>query len=142
MAKITLRQCAYLVAVAETGGIARGTELTPQGRAFLPAAYALLQQAEMTEHQAMAVSAERAGVIRLGCFHTIAPFYLPRMISAYREQYPDVHIDACELQQDEIVAGINTGKLDLAVTYDMSLDHRAVISKTLTRLKPVLLLNG
>jgi len=175
MVKLTLKQCAYFVAVAEQGGIAqasrvlnisqpavaqalnklenlfdfrlferlhaRGTELTPQGRVFLDSARDLLQQAQRTEHDAQAIAADLAGIVRLGCFHSIAPFYLPQIISAYKEVFPNIEIESSELRQDEIIAGINSGEIDLALTYDMSLEHCPVDRQVMTRLKPFLLLN-
>ena len=175
MVKLTLKQCAYFVAVAEQGGIAqasralnlsqpavaqaldklehlfefrlferhhaRGTELTPQGRAFISSAYSLLQLAERTEQNAKAIAAEMVGVIRLGCFHSIAPFYLPQIISAYKDSFPNIEIAASELRQDEIIAAIAAGEIDLALTYDMSLEHCPVERQVVTELKPFLLLN-
>ena len=175
MFKLTLKQCAYFVAVAEQGGIAqasrvlnisqpavaqaldklehlfdfrlferhhaRGTELTPQGRAFLDSARDLLQRAQSTEHDAQAIAADLAGIIRLGCFHSIAPFYLPQIISAYKELFPNIAIESSELRQDEIIAGIDSGEIDLALTYDMSLEQSPVDRQVMARLKPFLLLN-
>ena len=175
MVKLTLKQCAYFVAVAEQGGIAqasrvlnisqpavaqaldklehlfdfrlferhhaRGTELTPQGRAFLDSARGLLQRAQRTEHDAQAIAANLAGIVRLGCFHSIAPFYLPQIISAYKKVFPDIEIASSELRQDEIIAGIDSGEIDLALTYDMSLEHHPVERQVVARLKPFLLLS-
>ncbi|MEM7207455.1 MAG: LysR family transcriptional regulator [Pseudomonadota bacterium] len=175
MAKLTLKQCAYFVAVAEQGGIAqasrvlsisqpavaqaldklehlfefrlferhhaRGTDLTPQGRAFLSSAYALLQAAERTEQDAKAIAADMVGVIRLGCFHTIAPFYLPHIISTYAEAYPKFQIAASELTQGEIISGIDSGEIDLALTYDMSLADASVELQVMTELQPFVLLS-
>ena len=175
MVKLTLKQCAYFVAVTEQGGIAqasrvlnisqpavaqaldklehifgfrlverhhaRGTELTPQGRAFLPSARDLLRQAERTEHDAGAIAADIAGIVRLGCFHSIAAFYLAQIVGAHRELHPDVKIVSSELRQDEIVSGLNTGEIDLALTYDMSLDDCPVERHMVAQLKPFLLLN-
>jgi len=175
MVKLTLKQCAYFVAVAEQGGIAqasrvlnisqpavaqaldklehlfefrllerhhaRGTELTPQGRAFLASARGLLQLAQRTEHDAQAIAADLAGIVRLGCFHSISPFYLPQIISAYKALFPDIEIASSELRQDEIISGIDTGEVDMALTYDMSLEHCALERQVMTRLKPFLLLS-
>ena len=120
---------------------ARGTELTPQGRAFLDSARTLLKQAERSGHDARAISAGIAGIIRLGCFHTIAPFYLAQIIAAYRQAWPDIKIISSELRQDEIVSSLDAGEIDLALTYDMSLEDYPVRRKVVTRLKPFLLLN-
>ncbi len=120
---------------------ARGTELTPQGLIFLRSARDLLRQAERTEHDARAIAADIAGIIRLGCFHTMAPFYLAQIISAHRNAYPEIEIVSSELGQDEIVSSLDAGEIDLALTYDMSLDHCPVERQVVTLLKPFLLLN-
>ena len=83
-----------------------------------------------------AIAANLAGVIRFGCFHTIAPFHMSQLIKTYCETYPDVDVEAAELSQDEVVAGTTTGDLDLALTYDMSLDHRMLSVQTAARLRP------
>lgn len=175
MVKITLKQCAYFVAIAEQGGIAqasrrlnisqpavaqaldklehlfdfrlverhhaRGTELTPQGRAFFNSARSLLQMAERTEHDARAIAADMIGVIRFGCFHTIAPFYLPQIIRAHKNSIQNIEIASSELRQDEIISGINSGEFDLALTYDMSLEKYLVERQVVTQLKPFILLS-
>ena len=175
MVKLTLKQCAYFLAVAEQGGIAqasrvlnisqpavaqaldklehlfefrlferhhaKGTELTPQGRAFIYSVRSLLQLAERTENDAQAIAADMAGVIRLGCFHSIAPFYLPQIISAYNDVFPKIELASSELRQDEIIWGIDAGEIDLALTYDMSLQHCPVERQVMTQLKPFLLLS-
>lgn len=176
MVNLTLKQCTYVLAVAEQGGIAqaarvlnisqpavaqaldkledlyglrlflrhhaRGTELTPQGRAFCCSARALLRQADQTERDAQAIAADLAGTLRFGCFHTLAPFYLARLVTAYREQSPDVEIDAGELRQDEILAGLAEADLDLALTYDLSLKDQLFERQVLARLKPFILLSA
>jgi len=175
MVKLTLKQCAYFVAVAEQGGIAqasrvlnlsqpavaqaldklehlfefrlferhhaRGTELTPQGRAFISSARSLLQLAARTEQDAKAIATDMVGVIRLGCFHSIAPFYLPQIISAYKNSFPNIEIASSELRQDEIISGISAGEIDLALTYDMSLEHCPVERQVVAELKPFLILS-
>jgi DNA-binding transcriptional LysR family regulator len=120
---------------------ARGTELTPQGRAFINSARNLLQMAEYTERDAQAIAANAAGIIRLGCFHSIAPSYLPQIISAYKQGYPGITITSCELRQDEIASCIDSGEIDLALTYDMSIQHLPVERQIMTQLKPLLLLS-
>ncbi len=118
---------------------ARGVELTPQGRAFRRTARALLDEAKRAERDTVAIAANLAGVIRFGCFHTIAPFHMSRLVRGYREIHPHVDLETSELSQDEIVAGVMSGDLDLALTYDMSLDRHGFDLQTLARLSPFIL---
>ena len=120
---------------------AKGAELTPEGRAFLQSASKLVKCAEKTEIDAQAIAANLAGIIRLGCFHTLAPFYLSEIISRYNAIQPDVSITATEMRQDELVAAINNNELDLALTYDMSLTSEGLASEVLAKLRPFIMLN-
>lgn len=121
---------------------ARGTELTPEGRSFLELARTLLDYAEHVEHRAQAIADHLAGSVRFGCFHTIAPFYLARLIKSYRADLPDVEIKPFELTQDQIVNDLASGKLDLALTYDMGLDRDRLDWTVAVRLKPFVLLKA
>ncbi len=121
---------------------ARGVELTPQGRAFRRTARALLDEAQRAERDAVAIAANLAGVIRFGCFHTIAPFYMPQLIKGFCDIHRDVDVEASELSQDAIVAGVASGDLDLALTYDMALDGRMFDTATIARLEPFILVGS
>ncbi len=119
---------------------ARGTELTPQGRAFLASALKLLETAQRTELHASTIAANQAGTIRFGCFHTMAPYYLARLISEYQQANADIHIIPSELLQDDIVDQIRSGELDLALTFDMSLTLQDMRVERLHELKPFVML--
>ena len=121
---------------------ARGAELTPEGRAFSQLAQALVDDAERVERRAQAIADQLAGLIRFGCFHTVAPFYLARLIKSYGREAPDVEIRPFELTQDQIMNDVVSGKLDLALTYDMGLDRSQLDWRAATRLTPVVILNA
>lgn len=120
---------------------ARGTELTPQGRAFLSSAEKLIEQAQITEQNARVIAADDAGIIRFGCFHTIAPYYLPQIVSAYKAAFSGVEVAPVELRQDEITDGLNKGEIDLALTYDMSLARDKIDYQVLLKLQTHLLVS-
>lgn len=120
---------------------AKGTELTPQGRAFLVSALKLIETAQQTELHAKAIVANLAGTLRFGCFHTLAPYYLARLIGEYRRVQPDIHITPSELLQDELITQVHNGELDLALTYDMSLSTEALRVERLHQLAPFVLLD-
>ncbi|MGQ7845605.1 LysR family transcriptional regulator [Granulosicoccus sp. 3-233] len=119
---------------------ARGTELTPQGRAFLVSAGKLLETARQTELHAEAIAANQAGTLRLGCFHTLAPYHLAGLIREHQREHPDIHIIPSELLQDELIARVQQGELDLALTYDMSLSTEQLRVERLQELTPFVLL--
>ncbi len=119
---------------------AKGTELTPQGRAFLASVSTLIETGQQTERDAKAIAANLAGTIRFGCFHTLAPHYLSGLMAEYRREHADIEIIASELLQDEILAQVQNGKLDLALTFDMSLSTELVKVEPVHQLTPFVLL--
>lgn len=119
----------------------RGMELTPQGRELYRLASSLINQAEQTEQQMHLTAAGKAATIRLGCFHTLAPFYMVPLLSHFNEQHPDIACLAEELKQDKIIQKLRHKELDIAITYDMSLPYSELNKQIITSLRPHVLLS-
>lgn len=173
MIRITLRQCAYFRAVAQSGGIAaaarslgvsqpavaqavtkledmtgltlfrrhhaRGMELTVQGEEFLQHAEELLACSDRVGEAADEIAAHRRGRIRLGCFQSIAPFCLARIVRGYREQAPDIALEVSERLQGELTDAIREKDLDLAILYDLGLDKEEIACQELAAVAPYLI---
>ena len=107
---------------------ARGVSLTLQGRAFLTHVIALERHAGQVEREAVALASQTAGQIRLGCFHTLAPFFAAGLVRAHLDVFPDVRVFPRELSLGALAAALHDGDLDIALTYDQgaSLDGLAV----------------
>jgi DNA-binding transcriptional LysR family regulator len=60
---------------------AQGVSLTPSGSRFYRKALELLRVAHEFEQNALADNDVVAGQIDIGCFETVAPLYLPRLIA-------------------------------------------------------------
>jgi DNA-binding transcriptional LysR family regulator len=87
----------------------------------------LLQARELLSH-ALDVAAEArggegglSGPVRLGCFVTLAPFVLPRLLAATAERHPQLRIDVDEGEADELDRALRTGRIDFAITYNLGL---------------------
>jgi len=115
---------------------ARGMELTLQGRAFLDQARTLVRAAEGMDGAIADIAANRRGTIRLGCFQSIAPFYLARIVREYGRRVPDVAIAAVERLHADLVSGLVGGELDLAILYNMGLDPHEVSWDMLAQVPP------
>ena len=173
MSKITIRQCAYFRAVAQTGGIAsaaraigisqpavaqsiskledltglvlfrrlhaRGMVLTAQGTAFLRHAEELLACADRVDQAIEGIADNRTGIIRLGCFQSIAPFCLARIVRGYRDLAPGVVLEVKEMLQEELMVAIRQNQIDLAIMYDLGLDPDQFAWRGLTAVKPYLI---
>ena len=119
---------------------AKGTELTVEGRAFLQLAEDLVAQADRVEATSRAISSGLAGQVRFGCFHTIAPFYLARLVKHCAHEAPHVEIKPRELYQDEISTGLLGGELDVALTYQMGENRAELAWIPLREVRPHVLL--
>ncbi len=100
---------------------ARGVSLTASGRRLLPEARTLLRHLEQFEHEARAASGEVVGRLDIGCFVTLAPRYMPELISRFTARHPRVEIGVQEGYQDDLVQGLAIGRFDLALLYDENL---------------------
>jgi len=101
---------------------AQGVSLTPGGARFYRKAQELLRLAQEFERNALADNDVVAGQIDIGCFETVAPLYLPRLISGFRERWPGVEVRIRDGEQHELVQGLTSGSIDLAILYEHDLD--------------------
>ncbi len=121
---------------------ARGVTLTTHGREFLAAARELTEHAEQVSRDAAALAANAAGEIRLGCFSTLAAFFLPGLITVFTAQRPGVRVMASELPLAELPAKVGDSSLDLAITYDSGADLEALMVEPLATLEPRVLVSS
>jgi DNA-binding transcriptional LysR family regulator len=151
----TLRQLAYLVAVADHGSVtaaanalytsqpgissaiaqleeqfglqffirhhAKGVSLTPAGQSFVAAARNLLAHADDLSQHASALSQSLQGNLALGCFTTIAPLFLPRLLASMRTSYPDITVQLHEGDTGQLQQALLSGQTELALLYDLDL---------------------
>jgi DNA-binding transcriptional LysR family regulator len=100
---------------------ARGVSLTPAGQRLLPEARNLLRHLEQFENNAMDVGSSVSGRLEVGCFRTLAPRYMPKLIRGFTREHPSTEIRIHEGYQEDLVQGILTGRFDLAFLYDEDL---------------------
>lgn len=100
---------------------AHGVTLTPAGRYVLDRAKGLLNAASDLELHAADAGAELRGALTLGCYLTLAPTVLAGLIDHFSKRHPLVELDFFDGPQSEIQARLLSGRLDLAVAYDLSL---------------------
>src|SRR5690606_31765713 len=58
---------------------------------------------------------ELAGELNVGVIPTIAPYLLPKVITAFTEKYPKVQLMIWEHTTDQIVQQIKSGQLDCGI---------------------------
>ncbi|MDG2340899.1 MAG: LysR family transcriptional regulator [Paracoccaceae bacterium] len=99
----------------------QGVTATPSAENILPSARALLAHATDLQKHITTTGDTISGELRLGSFTTLASSVLPRLVNAVSGQYPDIHLQISEGTQDELVEGLNSGQLELALLYDLNL---------------------
>jgi DNA-binding transcriptional LysR family regulator len=100
---------------------AQGISPTAEGRQFLAKARALLRDADELERFASELTAELSGTLHLGCLVTLAPLVTPRLGKAFRDRHPAVSVEMVEAGQADLVSGLRSGELSVALTYDLDL---------------------
>ncbi|MFS4583646.1 LysR family transcriptional regulator [Phaeobacter sp. C3_T13_0] len=118
---------------------ARGMELTAQGTEFLRYAEQMLVYAKQMDVAVADIAAHRVGTLRLGCFQSIAPFYLARILREYRVKNPGVVLDVHERLQDELLIALDRNEIDLAILYDLGIDEAQFHMWPLARSCPYLI---
>jgi DNA-binding transcriptional LysR family regulator len=74
------------------------------------------------EQNALADNDVVTGQIDIGCFETVAPLYLPRLIAGFKQRWPGVEIRLRDGEQQELVQALTAGSVDLAMLFDHDLD--------------------
>ncbi|MCR8923139.1 LysR family transcriptional regulator [Dasania sp. GY-MA-18] len=118
---------------------AKGVSLTQAGSDLLTEATQLLRHAEDVQTHIKEHSQSLSGEINLGCFVTLAPLYIPKLINQFNELYPDVSFVLNEGNIEEISQSLLSGKTELAFVYDLGLGDRIKIHE-LAQLTPKVLL--
>ena len=103
---------------------AQGISLTPAGQRMVVEMRALLAHAGDVRSSAERLGEEVTGDFNVGCFMTIASFYMPGLIRSFESAYPEAHIRLNEGMQTDLVGGLETGQFELAVLYDVDLEGR------------------
>jgi DNA-binding transcriptional LysR family regulator len=100
---------------------AKGLTLTEAGRRLLPRARALLASSEELQEGMRDIGQRLAGRLMVGCFTTIAPLVLPRLLESFQAAHPDVWVDFAEGPLGELQSLLFEGRCELALMYDVDI---------------------
>lgn len=126
-ARVYLSQSAVSTALAELEenlGVqlfirhARGLTLTTVGQTILAESRQLLGKVDDLENNAAELRGSFTGRLSVGCYTTLAPLLLPRVIDAYLTSYPSVDLNFMVGSHPELQAKLRDGRCDVALLYD------------------------
>lgn len=115
---------------------ARGLTLTSAGERLLQQARDLLTRARDVEAEARGSGGSVSGPVAIGCFVTLAPYYLPALFASCGEHYPDVELTVVEDEAEHLHQALRTGRIDFALTYGLGTPTDADLRRETIDLAP------
>ena len=103
---------------------AKGVTLTPSGSRLLSHARRILSGAESLAADAWQASSSLNGRFAIGCFPTLAPFFLPGIMQVFQRQHPELVLDLVEAAAPELDELLLQGRIDVALMYSVDVSPR------------------
>ncbi|PWB97274.1 LysR family transcriptional regulator [Salinibacterium hongtaonis] len=94
-----------------------GTTVTPTGAAAYQHAKRLLENAESIEGLSHTAQGALIGELRIGCFPTLSPWMVPRVIEFFANEHPAIDVQLAEDDSTYLQAELLAGKLDAVIMY-------------------------
>jgi DNA-binding transcriptional LysR family regulator len=116
-----------------------GVSLTEAGLGVVDDARRVLAAAADVHSSARAPDAALRGALKLGCYTTLAPLYLPPLHGTFALEHPAVELSVVEGSQEELRRALTSGLCELAVTYDSELGP-GLATETIRSARPQALL--
>lgn len=101
---------------------ARGLTLTAAGSDFFQELRGFLAHAEELAESARSAGEVMVGQLSVGCFSTLAPFHLPRLLASYARRSPRVRVSVLEGEHAQLKRSLRSGECELALMYGYDLD--------------------
>ena len=93
----------------------RHVELTPAGKAFLESTKTLLQNLDASVEEARRVARGEIGRLTVGMVGSAAYSVLPRIVRAFRERHPAVHLGFQSLTNTGQIEALHDGRIDVGL---------------------------
>lgn len=93
--------------------VGRGIELSEEGRSFVPAARAVLAQAETARLLLQDLAQQTRGSVRIFASQSVASYWLPARLVALRERHPGIEVTLNVGNSRQAAAAVQEGAADL-----------------------------
>jgi DNA-binding transcriptional LysR family regulator len=103
---------------------AKGIRATASGRDVLTLTRKFIHQSRQFEEELSSLGGLAKGTVRIACYATAAPSFLPPVLRAITEDFPDTSIQLLEGNMARIMEFLDDGEADVAFTYSESVDAR------------------
>lgn len=103
---------------------AKGISVTPAGRETLKLIRNFITQSRQFEAEVLAIGGDATGSVRIACYATAAPSFLPPVLNNFKSIFPNISITFLEGNLETTMAYLTSGEADLAFTYESTLEDR------------------
>ena len=103
---------------------AKGVTLTPAGSRLLTHARQVLSGAESMAADAWQAATSLEGRLAIGCFPTLAPFFLPGIMQDFQRSHSGLSLDLIEAAAPELDELLMQGRIDAALMYSVDVSPR------------------
>ncbi|WP_455382004.1 LysR family transcriptional regulator [Salinispira pacifica] len=93
----------------------RGARLTERGELFRVRAGEAVRQLETARRELDELSGLSRGSVSLGCLPTTGAYLLPRLLRAFLDAHPHVHVDLQEASSPQLGSALRRFEIDLAI---------------------------
>ncbi|MFT4082779.1 MAG: LysR family transcriptional regulator [Nocardioides sp.] len=105
---------------------ARGLALTAAGREFYAELRGYLAHTQELADSATNAGQALVGELVIGCFDTLAPFWLPTLVAEYGRRHPGVEVRALEDEHSALKRALRGGECEVALMYGYDLGEDLV----------------
>ena len=103
---------------------AKGIYPTSAGLETLKLIRSYLDQTLHFEADLLSVGGAETGLVKLACYSTAAPSFLPPVLKSITTRFPNLSLSMLEGHMEMIINCLDSGEADLVFTYEQSVDHR------------------
>ena len=97
--------------------IGRRIKLTAAGELLLPHARRVLHELEETQAALGELHGLKRGHLKVGIMQTVNACAIPEIVSRFSATHPGVRISCSDMGADEVENGLESGKLDLGISF-------------------------
>ena len=103
---------------------AKGIQTTPAGTETLKIIRAFIHQSRQFESEIQSVGGDTIGSVRIACYATAAPSFLPTILKRFTQTHPGISLKLLEGNMEAMSQYLENGEADLAFTYDLVAEDR------------------